>query len=79
MPNQFEALVECPFYITNKTNQIYCEGAITDAKNRFVFETVKAKSDYIKNVCSVNQGKKCLHYRAMMILYERGMLNGNAE
>jgi hypothetical protein len=37
------------------------------------------KSRYIKNVCSANQGKKCLHYRAMMILYERGVLNGNTE
>jgi hypothetical protein len=79
MSNPIEILVECPFYITNKTNQIYCEGAIPNAENRFVFKSMKAKSDYIKNVCSCNQGKKCLHYRAMMILYERGVLNGNAK
>lgn len=77
MSNTLEAAVECPFYITNKTNQIYCEGPIANTENRFVFKSMKAKSDYIKNVCSANQGKKCLHYRAMMILYERGMLNGN--
>jgi hypothetical protein len=76
MSNPLEGAVECPFYITNKTNQIYCECPIVNAENRFVFKSVKAKSDYIKSVCSVNQGKKCLHYRAMMILYERGMLNG---
>lgn len=76
MSNPFEGAVECPFYITNKTNQIYCECPIVNAENRFVFKSVKAKSDYIKSVCSVNQGKKCLHYRAMMILYEREMLNG---
>jgi hypothetical protein len=76
MSNPLEAMVECPFYITNKTNQIYCESPITDAQNRFVFETIKAKSNYIKDVCSCNQGKKCMHYRAMMVLYERGALNG---
>lgn len=77
--NPLEALVECPFYITNKTNQIYCEGPIKSADNRFVFKSMKAKTDYIKNVCSCNQGKKCLHYRAMMVLYERGVLGGNTK
>ena len=75
MSNPLDALIECPFYITNKVNQIYCEGPIKGANNRFVFKTAKAKQDHIKKVCSCNQGKKCLHYRAMMILYERGMLN----
>lgn len=79
MSNPLDALVECPFYITNKVNQIYCEGPIKNANNRFVFKTAKAKQDYIKKVCSCNHGKKCLHYRAMMILYERGMLNDNAK
>jgi hypothetical protein len=74
MSNPLDALVECPFYITNKTNQIYCEGPIVGANNRFVFETIKAKTDHIKNVCACNQGKKCLHYRAMMILYETGAI-----
>jgi hypothetical protein len=77
--NPLEALVECPFYITNKRNEIYCEGPIANADSRFVFKTMKAKTDYIKNVCSCNHGKKCLHYRAMMIFYERGVLGGNAD
>ncbi len=78
MSNPVELLVECPFYITNKTNAIYCESCIPNTQSKFVFSTLKKKSDYIKNVCSVNHGKKCLHYRAMMILYERGMLDGNS-
>ena len=79
MSNPLEAGVECPFYITNKTNQILCESCIPGTEAKFVFETMKKKTDYIKKVCSVNQGKKCLHYRAMQILYERGMLNGDAK
>jgi hypothetical protein len=78
MSNPLEAKVECPFYITNKSNRMFCESPIPGTESRFVFKTMKAKTDYIKNVCSVNQGKKCLHYRAMMILYERGMLSGDA-
>jgi hypothetical protein len=78
MSNVLEATVECPFYITNKTNAIYCENCIPNTQSKIVFKTMKDRTEYIKNVCSVNQGKKCLHYRAMMILYERGMLNGNA-
>lgn len=78
MSNPLEAKVECPFYITNKTNAIYCENCIPGTQNRNVFKTIKDKTDYIKNICSVNRGKKCLHYRAMMILYERGILNDDA-
>jgi hypothetical protein len=79
MSNPLEAKVECPFYITNKTNAIYCESCIPDTETKIIFKNIKAKSDYIKNVCSVNQGKKCLHYRTMQILYERGVLNGNPK
>jgi hypothetical protein len=71
-----ETKIECPFYITNKTNAIYCENCIPNTQSKFVFQTFKNKSDYIRNVCSCNQGKRCMHYRAMMILYERGVLNG---
>lgn len=78
MSNPFEAKVECPFYIANKANAIYCESCVPNTQNKFVFKTVKSKSDYIKKACSVNNGKGCLHYRAMMILYERGMLNGSS-
>ena len=79
MSNPLEAKIECPFYITNTSKAIYCESCIADTENRFVFKTMGEKSSYIKDICSVNQGKKCLHYRAMMILYERGALNGNAD
>ena len=79
MSNPLEAKIECPFYITNTSRAIHCESCIPDTENRFVFNTMGEKSNHIKNVCSVNQGKKCLHYRAMMILYERGVLNGNTE
>lgn len=76
MSNVFEGKVECPFYITHKRNAIYCENCIPNTQSKFVFETIKSKTEYINKFCSVNQGKKCMHYRAMMILYERGMLNG---
>lgn len=78
MPNPAEAKVECPFYISNKANAIFCESCIPNTQNKFIFKTLKSKSTHIKNVCSVNHGKGCLHYRAMMILYERGMLNGSS-
>ena len=74
MSNPLEAAVECPFYINNHLKCLYCECAIPGASAQFTFKSVKAKTEYIKNICSANKGKKCLHYRSMMILYERGML-----
>ena len=78
MMNGFESKIECPFYKSHRVNSIFCESPIPNTESRFVFKSMKAATKHIENVCSVNQGKKCLHYRAMMILYERGMLDGSA-
>lgn len=70
------ALIECPFFIEQELNYITCESPIKCTKNKFVFSSKRDKDNHIKKVCCVNGGKKCLHYRTMMILYERGVLNG---
>lgn len=70
------ALIECPFFIRQELNYITCESCIKRTENRFVFNSRRDKENHIEKVCCVNGGKKCLHYRTMMILYERGVLNG---
>lgn len=73
------SLIECPFFIRQELNYITCESPIKRTENRFVFNSRRDKENHIEKVCCANGGKKCLHYRTIMILYERGMLNGNAE
>lgn len=76
--NRVEVKIECPFYKSHRVNTISCESPIPNTESRFTFNSMKAATKHIKKVCSVNCGKKCLHYRAMMILYERGMLDGSS-
>jgi hypothetical protein len=71
------AKVECPFFVETELNKITCESYIPQTECEFVFQNLKARRDYMHKVCCNNLGKKCMHYRTMMIMYERGVLNGN--
>ena len=75
MSKTIESLIECPFYISEGTGFVICEGAIkgTTAKQEFKNNSDKAK--YEAEVCSVNCGKKCNHYRNVATLYEKGVLS----
>ena len=67
--------VECPFYLDEEGTSIICEGVAKCASCSQNFLTKKEKQKYMSEVCSVNGGKKCHHYRSVAILYERGIKN----
>lgn len=71
-----DSCIQCPFFVKQDMAYISCESCVPGAKQTFIFKNTDKKEQYIRDVCCVNHGKKCLHYRSMMILYERGVLNG---
>ncbi len=68
------SLIECPFFESQDKNYICCESFVKDTECKIIFKNADKKKRFLTNVCSVNQGKGCPHYRTMQILYERGML-----
>lgn len=78
MPLGYEASIECPFFIRQRENYIRCESFAKNADCKLVFKSSASKKKHILKVCSVDQGRKCPHYRMMQILYERGVLNGSS-
>jgi hypothetical protein len=70
MSKSFEARIECPFYFEEEDNYIKCEGIINNSLCTHEFPNRETKKEYIANVCSVNCGKKCLHYRNLHTLYD---------
>ncbi len=73
MAKDLEALIECPFYVDQGKKIIVCEGLCGTGKTTHFFKTVEEKTKHITNICSFNCGKKCPHYRAVSLLYERGL------
>lgn len=74
MSKSIEERIECPFYISENGNYIVCEGLMKSVNCINKFPSKAEKLGYIENYCSVNCGKKCNQYRALSILYERGIL-----
>ncbi len=70
MSKSIEATIECPFYVEEGTEFIKCEGLLPKTVCIHQFVNSKEKREYEKNVCSVNSGKKCKHYRNVHILYD---------
>lgn len=76
MSKLIEGMVECPFYVKEGEKFICCEGLVgksSAAVHRF--KSDEDKVEYQINYCCVNNGKKCPHYRSLMLLYERGEKN----
>ncbi len=73
MAKAIEGVIECPFYLKEGDGFISCEGLLkgsTTATHRFKSDDEKRSYEY--DFCCVNGGKRCPHYRNLMILYERG-------
>lgn len=73
MSKAIEEVIECPFYMREGDGFISCEGLLkksTTATHRFKSNDEKRSYEY--EFCCVNGGRKCPHYRNLMILYERG-------
>jgi hypothetical protein len=73
MSKAIEGVIECPFYKTEGEKFISCEGYLknsTTVTHRFSSDEKKRNYEY--DFCCVNGGRRCPHYRNLMILYERG-------
>ena len=73
MAKFIERLIECPFYLGEGDKFINCEGE-DGKKYTQLFDDNKKKLQYEKNVCSVDGGRTCEHYRKIIILYDNGEL-----
>ena len=63
-----DALVYCPFYISEAKTSITCEGIIGD-KTVNQFETEKDKREYEKNFCIGKCCRGCGVYSSLMYKY----------
>lgn len=72
MSKMIEGMVECPFYIKEGKGFIDCEGIIEKTISTHRFKSDMDKKNYEYQVCCVNGGKKCPHFRNVSVLYERG-------
>ena len=73
MSKKIESNIECPFYLKEGDKFISCEGVLKGTRCVHKFPSNNEKKNYELNVCSVNCGKKCHHYRTVATLYERGV------
>lgn len=75
MPTYQEGNIECPFYICQDNNCIYCESYVKEVRrNNLTFRSSDVKKKYINTYCVVNGGKGCVHYKILNYLYETGVL-----
>jgi hypothetical protein len=75
MPTYQEGNIECPFYLGQENCSIKCEGHIKEMlNNKLIFKNAEQKKKYIDTYCVVDGGRRCVHYRLMSSLYDRGVL-----
>ena len=68
--------VECPFYNRMDSFRIYCESELgAKATTIFTFKNYKDRKEHFEKYCCCNGGRKCLHYRYVASLYERGVIS----
>lgn len=73
MATGIDSYIECPFFLEHGKKIIVCEGLCSKRKTTHSFGTCEEKKKYIAQNCAFNGGKKCPHYRAVSLLYERGL------
>lgn len=73
MATNIDSYIECPYFLDHSKRTIACEGLCGTSKTNHIFKTIEEKAKYIASVCSCNSGKSCPHYRAVSLLYERGL------
>lgn len=65
-------LAQCPFYSSEDSNRICCEGVEEDSTTHVVFSQSKRKAEYCKRVCRDNF-KSCRVYNMLCEKYEEGV------
>ena len=72
MSNNIEHSITCPFYLGMGKTTITCEGALKgNYQTVHHFKNQFDCAEHISQVCCVNNGKSCKHYRLVSTLYER--------
>ena len=64
-----DALVYCPFYISEAKTSITCEGIIGDRTMNY-FNSEKEKKDHENNFCTGKCCRGCAVYGALSIKYQ---------
>ena len=76
MPKPIWLEVECPFYNRSDSFHIFCESELgVKASTGFTFKKYKDRKEHFEKYCCCDGGRKCLHYRYVASLYERGVLS----
>jgi hypothetical protein len=71
MANWEGKFVKCPFYRTNDTNRIVCEGLADKNTINLVYESQTDRKDYMRAKCNDIEGCRTCHiYRLLYKLYE---------
>ena len=73
MSKNIDGMVECPFYIAESKLSITCEGVVNNSQCVHKFPDYAQKSLHEINYCCCSGGRKCMHYRNVALLYERGL------
>ena len=73
MSKNLEGYIECPFYLDYSNNTITCEGVCDDSVTVHSFHSKPAFKAQMKKFCTCDGGKNCDHFKAVTLLYERGL------
>ncbi len=73
MAKDLEAIIECPFYVEHGKGFVSCEGLCGTGITTHTFNSKNELHNQIVSVCGYLGGKQCPHYRAVSLLYERGL------
>ena len=73
MPKAIDVNVQCPFYMGEGKDYIACEGVINGTVDKHLFKNVKEKEMFENSVCSSECGRRCIHYKRVNELYEKGL------
>ncbi len=73
MANSQQVIIECPFYFEHTKTTISCEGLCGTGMTNHTFNSKDELNKQLASVCSYLGGKMCPHYRAVSLLYERGL------
>ena len=73
MPKSIDINVQCPFYKGEGKDYIACEGVINGTVDKHFFKNIKEKGMFENNVCSSECGRRCIHYKRVNELYEKGL------
>lgn len=73
MPKAIDVVIECPFYKGEGKDYIACEGVIKGTVDKHFFRNIKDKGLFENSVCGSECGRRCIHYKRVNELYEKGL------